>query len=134
MLHFNGIHKNTKKPPKKGDKIWIVPIRYYDEKHNQPIEFDFDHVSGSVYVDGEPVRNSLNFYGFSHEYNHDVYIMDICDSSWYWTKESAIDAIDLLAKIKSIVSHDDFHHLFETKILPSALEERKKRKELKHAR
>jgi len=124
MNKFNGIHQNTKKLPEKGDKIYLVPIRYYDKKHNAPIEFDFDHVSDSVYaISGQ--KSGINFYGFSHEYKDNVYIMDISDASWYYEKENAVKAINLLLQVHEIVRHDDFHHLFETKILPTIKKNKK---------
>lgn len=95
MNHFEHPHLRTRKPPKSGETVWLVPIRYWEPDDYKP---------ESMIV--EEVTKDGNFYGFHHGYGHKVYV-SVFDAKWYYSEELARKAQLAFAHIDDLIMDDE---------------------------
>ena len=102
MRYISDSHAYSRKEPRPGEIIWLVPIRYWEIDDYQPIKFEVKSVS--LNSDG---RRFVT--GFHHGYGHDVFFC-ATDARWYYGEERARQAQMLMAKLHTIISNDENHH------------------------
>lgn len=87
--------------PEAGDTLYLVPIRYWEPDEYAPEEFTLEHIT-----------DNGHFYGFHHEYGHNVYVkIDPC--GWAWDEDSAKDIAKALTILKDAVSAADTNKIVQ---------------------
>jgi len=94
MNHFEPPHLNVRKPPKPGDTVWIVPIRYWEPADYSPERLDVESVTAD------------SLYGFHHGNGHNVYVSRH-DAKWFYDEALAREAQLSLARLSQIIECDD---------------------------
>ena len=105
MLYFEH-WRQSKKLPKIGDIIYLIPIRYWEPDDYEPDTFTVE--KASIQDDGR-----LCLYGQyeKDEPDHPMYAAKDFDACWYWSYKSARKVQLLLCEINDILSLDDTSHL-----------------------
>lgn len=121
MLYFEH-WRQSKRLPKKGDVIYVIPIRYWEPDEYTPEKFTVE----KAYI--QETGGRLTLYGQYEKEKPDtpMYAAKDCDAQWYWDYESARKVQLLLHQIYEVVSHDEAAHIVE-KILREEFPEVKKR-------
>ena len=105
MLYFEHL-RQSKKLPKTGDTIWLIPIRYWEPEDYYPEKF----VVERAYIQETQSSNKeLVLYGQyeNEEPDTPMYAAKSFDADWYWTFEAAREVQLLLTKISKILFKDD---------------------------
>jgi hypothetical protein len=87
----------------KGDVLWCIPIRYWEDKEPTKCIVEKDEVTHEYSTLGG-VKNNDSLYVYAEEYKHNVYI----DRAYlFFDKEKAIKAIEAYNTLHDLYRKDE---------------------------